>query len=953
MMPLASQSHGGPRNEEEDSLSDAGTYTIEADVQDKELEEARSKIDRVQPAGAVLQGAPKWMSCWASLADTESGPSSGLFDIPSQMELTGGEQGTIFCKATLSRNHEGVDSEGSRTRRILPQVPLGEKNDTSTPSIHVHYDPHSTFDVEEKSLVAPRSHKGIHRLSVQDDVEPDSLSDASKSDDGSIIERRGRTLSDAEDKNNEDKPKLPAKSTSFYIGSEEAESQPEHGGSKPNTPKTERKHPIKTFSTATLTKQRGNQDSGKVKPSVSAPILGPGTQSPDLKEGAVAPLIRQESFTKEQPSDARLPNISSEPPQRDPNPDLFQGSCNQDTQSYLKQTEDVLAVLEAKLQAGQSETTPSPIMDSLSGDSDMDTSSTVSQHSNKTRTNTLNKKPSISGFHRERSSASIASQDSTSEHLSERRRSQGTNSSKKPVSVKKSAGLRRSVGKCGSTDLSDDPQSSSVPYSDQESNTHQTHKIYTVPLQKEETKNSRVSQALSRANSLSAPRPTRASMLRRARLGEASDNEGTETDRLSQEAGNAPAKQPQETKKLSRLDMLAMPRKRTSSFNTPSDTEASSTSQWTGRSMGFSNRSSESSCSSARRASIPGPKPVERLQKAAPNKTPAIRGRVNSAKYASSTASSRRRQKGSDYASTSDEEYDSNQSTPKHKRSQPSSASHSPRSLPRPQPVVALRPKPRSRDSEDENHEGDAFHNWSSHSAEIARLSQDLAKDLAILAREIHDVAGEGETQDSAVESSTPVSTVTTREQLVQRIPEAGLNYQRVPPSSAPTMDSVQNRSDHEQNSRQRARSREEVIVDSLMLNPVSQIIVAIRENTEQLAEKMKVLFQDRMDVWEDIESKVNSDNDVPVVITSNKEITSILKELRRVQRQLEVINTVVEPSGQFEETKSGVRTSRVSASRDWRTIHSVSKRGGGPRPGESIRRTAVTPDDLREGYLV
>lgn len=71
------------------------------------------------------------------------------------------------------------------------------------------------------------------------------------------------------------------------------------------------------------------------------------------------------------------------------------------------------------------------------------------------------------------------------------------------------------------------------------------------------------------------------------------------------------------------------------------------------------------------------------------------------------------------------------------------------------------------------------------------------------------------------------------------------------------------------------------------------------------------------MDVWEEVDSKINSDNDVPVVKTSNKvgdeflcnfklnicqlllcvelsqtsvfqEITSILKELRRVQRQLE-----------------------------------------------------------------
>ncbi|CAK6976770.1 centrosomal protein of 170 kDa protein B [Scomber scombrus] len=930
VMPLSSQSmevkspHGGPRNEEEDSLSDAGTYTVEADIQDKEIEVARSKIDQVKPAGAVLQGAPKWMSCWASLADsyTESGPLSGLFDTPSQMELSGGARGTNVHKATLSRSHDSGDSEGSRARRILPQVPQGEKNDIPAPSIHVHYDPHSTFNVEENSLVAPRSQESIHRLSVQDDVEPDSLSDASKSDDSSIIEQR-RLLSDTEEKKNEDKPKLPAKSTSFYIGSEEAVCRPERGGSKPNTPKAERKQPTKTFSTATLTKQRGNQDSGKVKPSMSAPILGQGTQSNDFKEGTASPLIRQESFTKERPSNARLPNISSEPPQRDPDPNLFQGSCKQDTHSYLKQTEDVLAVLEAKLQAGQPETTPSPIMDSFSGESDVDTSSTVSQHSNKTKPITLTKKPSISSFHRERSSASIASQDSnhqssTSERLSEKRRSQGTDSNVKTESVRRPVGLRRSAGKRGSTDLSDDPHSSSVPYSDQESNTHQTRKKYTVSLQKEDTKSSRV---LTRANSLSAPRPTRASMLRRARLGEASDNEGTETDRLSQEADNIQAKQPQENKKLSRLDMLAMPRKRTSSFNTPSDTETSSTPQWTGKSTGFSNRSTEYGSSSVRRASAPGPKPVERPQKAALNRTPVTRVRSSSAKYASSTATS-----------------------------------HSPRSHPRSQPVVALRPKPRCRDSEDENHEGDAFHNWSSHSAEIARLSQDLAKDLAILAREIHDVAGDGDPQSSAMESGVPVSTVTAHEQLVHHIPEAGLNYQRVPPNSASTMDTDQNLSDREQSSRQRARKREEAIVDNLMLNPVSQIIAAIRENTEQLAEKIKVLFQDRMDVWEEIESKVNSDSEVPVVKTSNKEITSILKELRRVQRQLEVINTVVEPGGP-EETRasssSGVRLSRSSSSRDWRTVHSASKRGGGPRPSESVRRAAVTPDDLREGYLV
>lgn len=53
VMPLPAQSaevksaHVSSKNEEEDTLSDAGTYTIETDVQDRELEEARSKIDQV------------------------------------------------------------------------------------------------------------------------------------------------------------------------------------------------------------------------------------------------------------------------------------------------------------------------------------------------------------------------------------------------------------------------------------------------------------------------------------------------------------------------------------------------------------------------------------------------------------------------------------------------------------------------------------------------------------------------------------------------------------------------------------------------------------------------------------------------------------------------------------------------------------------------------------------
>uniref|UniRef100_A0A3P9IB86 Centrosomal protein of 170 kDa protein B n=1 Tax=Oryzias latipes TaxID=8090 RepID=A0A3P9IB86_ORYLA len=914
------------RNEEEDNLSDAGTYTIEADVQDKELEEARRKIDQVQAAGAGLLQSPKWKCCWASLADTytESGPPSGLSDIASQMELSGEARGT------LSQRQDKLDNaDGSKARRSLPQLPQGERSDAPLPSIHVHYNPNSTFEIKEENL---KPEDGIYRLTVQDDVEPDSLSDASKSDDGSIVDQCQRKRYDGGDE-----LESSVKTTSFYIGSEE-EVTAQHAGVNYNTPKTEQKHTTKSFSTATLTKQKGVHDTGKVKPNASEPVLGLRMQSPEGKEAAVS-LIRQESFTKEGPINAKLPNISAHSVQRDPEPGTFQGSTGPETHSYLKQTEDALAVLEAKLQAGHPRITPSPITDSLSGESDIDTSSTISQQSNKTKPKTS------SGFHRERSYTFGTSQDASLQ--SKKQRLYGS-SSNKVEPVKRPVALRRSTGKRGSVDLSDDTQS--LPYSDQESNHSQARTKYTIPLQKGDGKTTKASQGLNRANSLSAPRPTRASMLRRARLGE-SDNEGMETDKLAQDANSLSSKQPLEAKKPSRLDMLAMPRRRAGSFNTPSDSEASSTVQWTGKSAGMSNRSTESSSSSVQRASASGAKPVERPQKPVLSKTPLTRARSSIAKYTSSTASSRRRQKGSDYTSTSDEEYDSNWSHLKHKRSQPSSAFQSPRG----QPLVARHPKPHSRDSEEEI-QGESFHSWSTHSAEIARLSQDLAKDLAILAREIHDVAGDGDSQVSEVENGATASTAAHEQSL-----ESGLNH-RVQLSSAPREEPDLSLINHGQKSKQRAQSKEEDSLDSLVLNPVYQVIMAISENTEQLSEKIKVLFQDRINIWEEMETRMDADGDFPDIPTSNKEIKSILKKLCSVQKQLEVINTIMGPSSTQEPPKTSAlpassscegRSSRVPPSRDWRTVHSVSKRGGGPRPSESVRRAAVTPQDLRQAYLV
>uniref|UniRef100_A0A8C2L6G0 Centrosomal protein 170B n=1 Tax=Cyprinus carpio TaxID=7962 RepID=A0A8C2L6G0_CYPCA len=852
------------QQEEEDSLSDAGTYTVEAESPDKEVVEARSLIDQIQSMTTLTPGGTKWVSRWASLADTysDSGPAAGLFDIPTQVDLSAGAGERINHQVMLNRSADYSETgQSSRSRRVLPQVPSKEKIETPPPTIHIQTDSYL-----EKSPQVQKQKWDPQKLSVQDDLDPDSLSDASKSDDGSVVEQCRKT------------PDLTQKIWNRSM----------------KTSQDEAKDLTSKYSTATLTRQHGKLGKSDCSP--------PNIDQPDDSVGGdkLVSILRQESYTKERTSNdihlSRLPQISIQPSSKD----AFKGISNQDTQSYLKDTEDVLASLEAKLleqQQQKDNNGRSHMEDSFSGESD--TSSTIS---GKNALVSVPKKPVVlrgllRGSREPKSSGDPSCQS-------------GINDSNGKADPSKRFQLRRNLS---SQDFGADLQSPTTRHwpdavSDQESSSL-PYKKYTVPLQKEGSSKSKVHNALARSSSLSAPKPTRASMLRRARLGEASDNEGTETDRTSQNSDGNPSasiRGAQESKKLSRLDMLALPRKRTSSFNTPSDTE-SSTSR-----TGFSNRSTDSS-SSVRKASVPDPKALLRKVSNAVNRQPIIRGRSSSAKYASSTASSRRRQKGSDYASTSEDEYESNHSTPKHKRSHHSGSQQNPRI----HPAGPVRAMPRSRDSEGEGHESDAFQNWTSHSAEIARLSQDLAKDLAILAQEIHDVAGDTEAQSAPTDKTGPA--ISTHEESRHQIPEAGLNFQKESPAAAPADESEQIVSN------QQSVRADEVTLNNMMLNPVSQLSLAIRENTEQLTEKIKVMFHNKMDVLEEIEAKINEADDYPPMKTSNKEIASILKELRRVQKQLEVINAVMDPRGNPDLSR------RVSSAalRSSRAMH----RGGGATP--------------------
>uniref|UniRef100_A0A669PFN5 Centrosomal protein 170B n=1 Tax=Phasianus colchicus TaxID=9054 RepID=A0A669PFN5_PHACC len=1001
----------GRRNDEEDSVSETGTYTIETESQDKEVEEARKMIDQVfgvlespefsrissafrpvikgekddsgshqhlvsengtcqkspllqafaskavsgsqadMQMSAASQGSQKWVSRWASLADSysDSGSVSGQAD-----------------GAPAPKSGEPENAVPLRTRRLLPQLPPSDKSESPTPTVLVCQESYS--EVTKRTIVKDHCVEAYSdhgsRLFIQEDLDPDSLSDASRSDDGFSSEK-GRKYKEnnkmleqmgEETKSESRQPGAPRVanvravsetiSTSFYIGDDSSDvGVPSKLSLSVAHARADKEGKDQEFSFKSTGMPVPGKPLGK---DVSAYINAAGKmvisvhQSPQDQEnmaGKEISFVRQESFTKDKSSSAvpqnKLPHISSHPLLKD----LEAVRSNrmdfgQDTHLLLKDTETALAALEAKL-LGQSQKlepseTAGQLEDSLSGDSDVDTASTVSLVSGKNVPTSAPKRKAVASLQKEKSSSSPSIQDqcgqpSARDRLTEKRKA-NVPEAPRSVEATKRFQMKRSAGTRGSLDFTDDERSSSLPYlpapdavvSDHEHSVPRPaprRKPFTQAAKEDHSKTTanvqKIQQVLTRSNSLSTPRPTRASKLRRARLGDASDNECVDTEKTASnpEAAAAGSKQSTETKKLSRLDILAMPRKRAGSFTVPSDSETAQSR------TGFSGRSVES----YRKATVSEIRAAARKTAAAASaKQPFSRSR---------SSTSRRRPQGSDYTSTSEEEYGSNHSSPKHKRSHTSTATQTPRI--RGSGLGKQKHNGRETDDDEDFDHPDPYNFMAQTAeiAEIARLSQTLVKDVAILAREIHDVAGDGDSQSSSGTGpstslssvpNTPASTISAREELVQHIPEASLNYQKVPPGSVELKNFDQNMNDNREDDlskKTRTRNREEVIFDNLMLNPVSQLSHTIRENTENLAEKMKILFQNSERTWEEMEAKINSENEVPILKTSNKEISSILKELRRVQKQLEVINAIIDPTGNLDVVASNKASSAAKQS--------------------------------------
>lgn len=333
----------------------------------------------------------------------------------------------------------------------------------------------------------------------------------------------------------------------------------------------------------------------------------------DRKEN-FKPLVRQGSFTIDKPSSnvpiELIPHINKQPVLSPTFPftsmnnvrgrsDSVDTDSSMDTTLLLKDTEAVMAFLEAKLRddskTDDDPKTPSYTQEnSISLESDVDTASTISYVANDTDKKCQQKRKTLSSLHKDKSSTSSPSKEPLSSSVSITRE----RTERKSKTHVREAGSRSDIQKVlrtsvrnrqPSLDLTDDDQTSSLPCStvsdilssDQETYSGRSHSKSQFASVDDKFTTIKTAAA-NKPVTLPRPRPTRTSLLRRTRLGEASDTEIGDTDRASVASEvsttSSTSKQPASRKPLSRIDLLAQPRRtRLGSLSARSDSEATIT----------------------------------------------------------------------------------------------------------------------------------------------------------------------------------------------------------------------------------------------------------------------------------------------------------------------------------------------------------------------------------------
>ncbi|XP_072783362.1 centrosomal protein of 170 kDa isoform X14 [Taeniopygia guttata] len=930
----------------EDDQSDKGTYTIELENPNPEEMEARKMIDK---EGSTNPGSKRWVSQWASLAANHTRHDQDDLRLESSVPAPV-ENDTDISESGISVRSAGsaasMTSQGERKRRTLPQLPIEEKvNENLKPKTvsHQRSEIGEKQDTELQEKETPARAADAKSTRTMNGLSPKATGDKVFSFPSSCSKERvetGRETSVVkqalakiqQQERKEQGHWTPSKLSSTKSAANQIEKGREEIVMSPKTLDNQENAPGHVTDKAEVKlaqiegKRRKNEE---IIRGQSPKVLGG-----DKKESS-KPLVRQGSFTIDKPSTnipiELIPHINKQSGSAAPlvsanrlrdRSDSMDTDSSIDTTLILKDTEAVMAFLEAKLReenkTDEGPDTPSYNRDnSISPESDVDTASTISLVTGDTERKSTQKRKSFTNLYKDRCSTGSPSKDvlksSTGarekiEKKTKSRSSDGGSRAEARKTVQSSGRMRQP-----SVDLTDDDQTSSVPHSaisdilssDQETYSGKSHgrvpfasadELVHSKMEGKSAKSKTSPVGLgqsSKSTTLPRPRPTRTSLLRRARLGEVSDSELADADKASVASEvsttSSTSKPPSGRRNISRIDLLAQPRRnRLGSLSARSDSEATITrSTASSRTPEAIIRSGSRLLSGGDSAKVSARTRANSISRLSDSKSKSLASAHNSP-----SVSARWRRFPTDYASTSEDEFGSNRNSPKHTRLRTSPALKTTRLQSAGTAAQSSNTfKHRIKEQED------YIRDWTAHREEIARISQDLA----LIAREINDVAGE---IDSVTSSGTAPSTT-----LVDRVFDESLNFRKIPPivhakppegngRPSDARPQLTEALDPPTITRRRTWSRDEVMGDSLLLSSVFQFSRKIRQSIDKTAGKIRILFKDKDRNWEEIENKLRAESEVPIVKTSSMEISSILQELKRVEKQLQAINAMIDPDG-------------------------------------------------------
>ncbi|KFO53618.1 Centrosomal protein of 170 kDa [Corvus brachyrhynchos] len=926
--------------------------------------------------GATNPGGKRWVSQWASLAANHTRHDQDDMRLESSVPAPL-ENDTDISESGISVRSAGsaasMTSQGERKRRTLPQLPIEEKvneNSKTKTVSHQRSEIGEKQDTELQEKETPARASDAKSSRTMNGLSPKATGDkvfsfpSSSSKERVEIGRETSVVKQALAKIQQQERKEQAhwtpsklsstKSAAIQVekGREEIVMSPKTLDNQDNAPgHVTDKAEIKLVQTEG--KRRKNEE---IIRGQSPKILG------GEKKESSKPLVRQGSFTIDKPSTnipiELIPHINKQSGSAAPlvsanrlrdRSDSMDTDSSIDTTLILKDTEAVMAFLEAKLReenkTDEGPDTPSYNRDnSISPESDVDTASTISLVTGDTERKSTQKRKSFTTLYKDRCSTGSPSKDVLKSSTSAREKMEKKTKSRSSDGGSR-ADARKTVQSSGrmrqpSVDLTDDDQTSSVPHSaisdilssDQENYSGKSHgrvpfasadELLHSKMEGKSAKSKSSPVGLgqsSKSTTLPRPRPTRTSLLRRARLGEVSDSELADADKASVASEvsttSSTSKPPSGRRNISRIDLLAQPRRtRLGSLSARSDSEATITrSTASSRTPEAIIRSGSRLLSGGDSTKVSARTRANSISRLSDSKSKSLASAHNSP-----SVSARWRRFPTDYASTSEDEFGSNRNSPKHTRLRTSPALKTTRLQSSGTAAQSSNTfKHRIKEQED------YIRDWTAHREEIARISQDLA----LIAREINDVAGEIDSVTSSgtapsttvsTAATTPGSAIDTREEvgdlhgemhkLVDRVFDESLNFRKIPPivhakppegngRPSDARPQLTEALDPPTITRRRTWSRDEVMGDSLLLSSVFQFSRKIRQSIDKTAGKIRILFKDKDRNWEEIENKLRAESEVPIVKTSSMEISSILQELKRVEKQLQAINAMIDPDG-------------------------------------------------------